>query len=33
MADCIHYASAKYYRVPVLATDNEFRETDLETVP
>jgi len=33
LADCIHYACAKYYRVPILATDNEFRETDLETVP
>ncbi|ODR90811.1 type II toxin-antitoxin system VapC family toxin [Sinorhizobium alkalisoli] len=33
LADCIHYACAKYYRVPILATDDEFRETDLETVP
>lgn len=33
LADCIHYACAKYYRVPILATDDEFSETDLETVP
>ncbi|MEJ5027446.1 PIN domain-containing protein [Brucella anthropi] len=33
LADCIHYACAKYYHVPILATDKEFRETDLETVP
>ncbi|MGW6780322.1 type II toxin-antitoxin system VapC family toxin [Brucella pseudogrignonensis] len=33
LADCIHYACARYYRVPILATDHEFCETDLETVP
>jgi ribonuclease VapC len=33
LADCLHYACAKYYRVPILATDDEFRQTDLETVP
>lgn len=32
LADCLHYACAKYYRVPILATHNEFGETDLETV-
>jgi len=33
LGDCLHYACAKYYRVPILATHDEFRETDLETVP
>lgn len=33
LADCVHYACTKYYRVPILATDNEFHETDLETIP
>ncbi len=33
LGDCLHYACAKYYRVPILATDDEFRETDVETVP
>jgi ribonuclease VapC len=33
LGDCLHYACAKYYRVPILATDDEFRDTDLETVP
>ncbi len=32
LADCLHYACAKYYRVAVLATDDEFRRTDLETI-
>ena len=32
LGDCLHYACAKYYRVPILATDDEFRNTDLETV-
>ena len=32
LGDCLHYACAKYYGVPILATDNEFRETDIETV-
>lgn len=32
LADCLHYACAKYYRVPILATDGEFGLTDLETV-
>ncbi|WP_416385285.1 hypothetical protein [Sinorhizobium meliloti] len=29
----MHCACAKYQRVPILATDDEFRQTDLETVP
>lgn len=33
LGDCLHYACAKYYRVPILATAGEFRETDLDTVP
>lgn len=32
LGDCLHYACAKYYCVPILATDDEFRRTDLETV-
>jgi ribonuclease VapC len=32
LGDCLHYACAKYYRVPILATDDEFRHTDLETI-
>ncbi|CAN7606034.1 type II toxin-antitoxin system VapC family toxin [Pararhizobium sp. LjRoot238] len=33
LGDCLHYACAKYYRVPILATHDEFSATDLETVP
>jgi ribonuclease VapC len=33
LGDCLHYACAKYHRVPILATDDEFRQTDLATVP
>lgn len=33
LGDCLHYACAKHYGVPILATDDEFRHTDLETVP
>ena len=33
LGDCLHYACAKYYRVPILATADEFCETDLEIVP
>lgn len=33
LGDCLHYACAKSYGVPILATDDEFRQTDLETVP
>ncbi len=32
LGDCLHYACAKHYGVPILATDDEFRRTDLETV-
>jgi ribonuclease VapC len=30
LADCLHYACAKHYHLPMLATDDEFRRTDLE---
>ena len=30
LADCLHYACAKHYRVPILATDGEFDLTDVE---
>ncbi|PBC01224.1 type II toxin-antitoxin system VapC family toxin [Mesorhizobium sp. WSM3860] len=33
MADCFHYACARYYAAPMLSTADEFRLTDLETVP
>jgi ribonuclease VapC len=33
LGDCLHYACAKFYGVPILATDDEFRQTDLETAP
>ena len=33
LGDCLHYACAKHYRVPILATGAEFGQTDLETVP
>lgn len=33
LGDCLHYACAKFYDVAILATDDEFRQTDLETVP
>jgi len=33
LGDCLHYAYAKFYGVPILATADEFRQTDLETVP
>lgn len=33
LGDCLHYACAKYHDVAILATDNEFRQTDLRTVP
>lgn len=32
LGDCLHYACAKYYGVPILATSGEFGQTDLETV-
>jgi len=33
LADCFHYACARHYGVPMLSTADEFRLTDLETVP
>jgi ribonuclease VapC len=32
LGDCLHYASAKFHGVPILATAEEFRFTDLEVV-
>lgn len=32
LADCLHYACARHYDMPILATDDEFRRTDLETI-
>jgi ribonuclease VapC len=32
LVDCLHYASAKFHGVPILATAEEFRLTDLEVV-
>ncbi|MCD2172923.1 type II toxin-antitoxin system VapC family toxin [Rhizobium sp. C4] len=32
LGDCLHYACARHYRVPILATADEFKQTDLETV-
>ena len=33
LADCFHYACARHFRVPILSTAEEFRLTDIETVP
>ncbi|MGY5810838.1 type II toxin-antitoxin system VapC family toxin [Rhizobium sp. LEGMi198b] len=33
LGDCLHYACAKFHAVPILATADEFRLTDLETIP
>jgi ribonuclease VapC len=33
LADCFHYACAKHYNVSILSTADEFRFTDIETVP
>jgi ribonuclease VapC len=33
LADCFHYACARHYGVPILSTADEFRFTDIETVP
>lgn len=33
LGDCLHYACAKHFRMPILATASEFRQTDLDTVP
>jgi ribonuclease VapC len=32
LGDCLHYACAQYYRVPILATANEYKNTDLDVV-
>jgi ribonuclease VapC len=33
LGDCLHYACAKYHDVPILAKDDEFRNTDIMVVP
>lgn len=33
LGDCLHYACARYFDVPILATADEFRHTDLDAVP
>jgi ribonuclease VapC len=33
VGDCLHYACAKFHDVPILATADEFRQTDLVTIP
>lgn len=33
LGDCLHYACARHYAMPILATANEFRQTDLDVVP
>ena len=33
LGDCLHYACARYYHAPVLATADVFERTDLMTVP
>jgi ribonuclease VapC len=33
LGDCLHYACATFYGVRILATADEFRQTDLATVP
>ncbi len=33
LGDCLHYACAKFHGAPILATADEFRQTDLETIP
>lgn len=33
LADCFHYACARHHGVAILSTADEFRFTDLETVP
>jgi ribonuclease VapC len=32
LGDCLHYACAKYFGIPILATGGEFRQTDVEVV-
>ena len=33
LGDCLHYAAARSFGVPILATADEFRRTDLDVVP
>ena len=33
LGDCLHYACARYFETPILATADEFRRTDLDVVP
>lgn len=33
LGDCLHYACARYYSAPILATAQEFGQTDLKTIP
>jgi ribonuclease VapC len=33
LGDCLHYACARYRSAPILATADEFRQTDLQTIP
>lgn len=33
LADCFHYACAQHHGVPILSTGDEFRFTDIATVP
>lgn len=32
LGDCLHYACAKFHGVPILATADEFRQTDLDVI-
>ena len=32
LGDCLHYACARHYSVPILATADEYRQTDLDVV-
>jgi ribonuclease VapC len=32
LGDCLHYACARHYDMPILATADEFRQTDLRVV-
>jgi ribonuclease VapC len=33
LGDCLNYACARFHDVPILATADEFRQTDLVTIP
>ena len=33
LGDCLHDAAARSFRVPILATTDDFRRTDLDVVP